>query len=67
MVAGEISADDLRSLGNAPIPIITSPLDDEVTKLGRLALNLIEVGGIRGRLLGHLLGYRRYACRSVSS
>lgn len=61
MVAGEVSADDLRSLGQPPTRIITPPhpLDDEATKVGQRALNLIKVGGLRGRILGHLLGYRR--------
>lgn len=59
MVAGEVSADDLRSLGQPLTRIITPPLDDEATKMGYRALNLIKVGGLRGRILGHLLGYRR--------
>lgn len=59
MVAGEVSVNDLRNLGQTSIPTAMTPVDDEATKVGRFAINLIEVGGIRGRLLGHLLRYRR--------
>jgi hypothetical protein len=58
MVAGEVSADDLRGLGQRAAMASVS-FDSEATKIGRHALDLIEVGGLRGRLLKHLLGYRR--------
>ena len=58
MVAGEISADDLRDLKHRSAGTSASP-DSEATKVGRRALDLIELGGLRGRLLRHLLGHRR--------
>lgn len=56
MIAGEVTADDLRDLGQrcATVP---APAHSEATKVGRRALDIIKLGGLRGRLLGHLLRY----------
>ena len=58
MIIGEISADALRSLGNRSATAHLM-VENKATDIGRRALDLIEIGGLRGRLLGHLLGYRR--------
>ena len=53
LVAGEVSTDEIRSLGH---PSTHYYRYDPAAQLGRRALKIINSGGFRGRLLRLLLG-----------
>lgn len=59
MVAGEVSVEDVRAIfkPSAP-PHAPDPASEQVRALGERAASLIAAGGLRGRLLRWLLGYR---------
>lgn len=53
MVAGEVSVEDVRAIGAPP-----AAASDRALTVGQRAIDLMEAGGLRGRLLRALLGYR---------
>ena len=57
MAAGEVSPDQLSSLGQPREAVVSAPeaTSDEAREIGRRALDIIAAGGLRGRLLGRLL------------